>query len=155
MFKKLFWFFVVMTPLVFSSCKTVSNSARDMNVSSVVYSAAMADLDVSNEKITYTYYPTAKVRRGGYKNCVNTAIRLALKKHGDADVLVETQKETVTVTNLLFWHKVKSVTVTGYPAKYKNFTPFDKKIMEERAIRSADCIDSDNQSKRSKILNVF
>ena len=104
-----------------SSCAVKRMTSSEKDIEKAMISIAFADLDVDNYKISYTYVPSKDVRRGGLSNCINVAIREALKKKGDdADILVETQEATV-IRYGIFKNKIKSVTVTGYPARYKNF----------------------------------
>ncbi len=104
----------------------VTSTARTEPVRfEIIGGAVQADLDVSTRKIEYTYIPTDDVRRGGEDNVLNTAVREALRKNGGGDILVEMQ---TTITKgksnsgfLTGKYVIKSVTVTGYPATYKNF----------------------------------
>ncbi|MCD7721669.1 MAG: hypothetical protein LUI09_05510 [Prevotellaceae bacterium] len=107
---------------VVTSCTTTKKTASTGSVTTVMASAVITDLDVSNQKISYTYRPTWSVRRGGKPNCIRAAINEALEANGGGDVLVETQEAVVSRT-VLRW--IKTVTVTGYPAKYKNYRPAD------------------------------
>lgn len=114
--------------LTMSSCSTAYRTASQRDVTAPVAAAAIADFEVSPTKITYTLVPSRKVRAGGLQNCINTAISEALKKNGGGDVLIETQQAIVQRTGL-FSRKIKSVTVTGYPATYKNFRNADEKTL--------------------------
>ena len=113
--------------LAFTSCSTVRQSATQRDVKAPIVSAVIGDLDVSDQKISYTYQPTKRVRRGGVQNCINSAITLALEA-GNYDVLVETQQAIVERKGL-FKRKISKVIVTGYPAKYKNFRSADEKAI--------------------------
>ena len=81
----------------------------------------MAELDVSPKRITYSFRPQAKERRGGQKNVINCAVREALANN-DGDVLVQMEYTMRVSRNLFGVKKVKEVTLTGYPAKFKNFS---------------------------------
>lgn len=105
---------------VLCSCTTVKQTASEQKVENLIQSGVYAHMDVSPQKISYTLNTTASIRRGGLKNCINTAIHEALKQHGDADVLVQTESAIVEKKGF-FRKKIYSVTVTGYPAKYTNF----------------------------------
>lgn len=123
--KKVFLFGVL--ALAITSCTTSYKSATVNAISGQVLSAATADMQVSNKKISYTYNTTAAVRRGGFANIKATAISEALKVNGDGDVLLECQ-EAIIKKKGLFRTKIESITVTGYPAVYTNFksiTPAD------------------------------
>ena len=54
------------------------------------------------------------------QNCINMAIHEALKSHGNADVLVQSEATVIKRTGL-FSNKIRSVTVTGYPATFTDF----------------------------------
>lgn len=114
--KKLFIAAVVVASLGMSSCTTIEKTASVENINTEVVAAAKADLVVSEKKISFTYDVPKKERKAGNKNAVQCAVAEALKANGDADVLVAPQyvikKRKGTV---------KTVTVTGYPATYKNF----------------------------------
>lgn len=115
--KKFFILAIVASSLV--SCSIVENSASVAEVDNKILAGAVADLEVAPQRITYTYRAKSSVRKAGYRNCVRTAVREALNANGGADILV--QEEVTTVTRVgLFGPRVKSVTVSGYPAKYKN-----------------------------------
>lgn len=113
------------TIMALTSCSTVHNSASLADVDNKILAGAVADLEVSPQRVTYTYKTKASVRRAGTKNCVRTAVREALEANGGADILV--QEETTTITRFALFgrgfKRLKSVTVSGYPAKYKNITP--------------------------------
>lgn len=119
--------------LTLSSCSTAYKTASQRDVIAPVTAAAIADFEVSPKKITYTFAPSRKVRAGGMQNCINTAISEALKANGGGDVLIETQQAIVKRSGL-FSRKIKSVTVTGYPATYKNFRSADEKTVKDALI---------------------
>lgn len=119
--KKLFILLVV--AIAVSSCSVMKQTASEQDVNSKVIAATISDLDVADHKITYTYIPSKKVRKLGMQNCINAAISEALANNGGGDVLIETQKAIIQSYGL--GRKIKSVTVCGYPAKYKNFRPVD------------------------------
>ncbi len=127
--KKLIFIGIAMMLLSLSSCSMLKQSAATQSVKNHMASAVVGELQVSSEKITYTYYPTLAVRKVSRINCINMAIHEALKKHGSGDILVETSEAIITKMGL-FGRKIKSVTVSGYPATYVNFTPADKEVVE-------------------------
>ncbi len=106
--------------IALSSCTTVTKTASSIDVNNELTSTSSADLVISSEKITYTHKTTAKERRAGRKNIINTAVQEALQANGGGDLLVAPQYTTIKKSGL-FGSKIKTVTVTGYPAKYKNF----------------------------------
>ena len=119
--------FVLLVAVACQSCSTVHTTATERDVKAPIVSAVIGDLDVSDQKISFTYEPTKRVRRGGVQNCINSAIALALDE-GKYDVLVETQQAIVERKGL-FKRKISKVIVTGYPAKYKNFRSADEKAI--------------------------
>ena len=84
-------------------------TANTLNVS---INPILANLIISEEKITHEYLHDTN---GDINNAKECAIYDALKKYGNADVLVAPQFD-VELDN-----GVKKVVVSGYPAKYKNF----------------------------------
>lgn len=127
MAKKFFIFISVMAVLGMSSCTTTLNSSKTKDFSSSAITATFADLVVSPQKITYTYRPTDDVCRGGQTNVVNTAIRKALEVNGGGDVLVELQ----TTIKKSGRKSISEVTVSGYPATYRNFRCADDETLRE------------------------
>lgn len=107
-----------------------------------------ADLVVSPNKITYTYRPTDDVNRGGEANVINTAVRKALEANGGGDVLVEMQF-TLKKSGK---KNVKEVTVSGYPATYKNFRNADEETLKAAAMMNS--LQNDPEV-RKKVLGIF
>ena len=137
MAKKFFILLSVAAMLGMASCTTTINSAR-----------TFADLAVSPNKITYTYRPTDDVNRGGEANVINTAVRKALEANGGGDVLMEMQF-TLKKSGK---KNVSEVTVTGYPATYKNFRPADEETLKGAATMNAA---QNDPVMRKKILGIF
>ena len=81
-----------------------------------IVTPVQADLQVSDQKISYYYEVTELVRQGGFENIVETAVKEALDVNG-ADVLVGLEKQIKYNTD----GKVVYINITGYPAKYVNF----------------------------------
>lgn len=148
MVKKIFFFISVMAMLGMASCTTTLNSSKTKDFGSSAITATFADLVVSPHKITYTYKPTDDVRRGGEVNVINTAIRKALEMNGGGDVLVELQ----TIVKKSGKRNVKEVTVSGYPATYKNFRCADDETLKNALImRSVQ----DEPVVKKKVLGIF
>ena len=122
-----------------TSCKTTVHNVTDVQANSTFITATIADLKVDNKKITFTMtYPERSVARGGVQNCINKAINEALKEYG-GDVLLQTEEAYVTRRGL-FRRRIKSVTVTGYIAKYYNFHSVgegDRPIIDAYKAKSA------------------
>ena len=108
-----------------TSCKIADLTASYQDPKSTINTATVADLDVSNERISFTFAPSNQVRRGGSQNVIKAAIREALRVNGGGDVLVDLEYITVSQAPLLNYmfglSPIREVTVSGYPAKYKNF----------------------------------
>lgn len=103
-----------------SSCVTRESTSATMDVETSLRSRNAADLAVSDKVITYTFTPSKAVRRAGLNNVKRTAVAEALKQNGGGEVLVAPQYQIVRRRGL-FATKIKSVTVSGHPASYKNF----------------------------------
>lgn len=99
-----------------TSCSSIHKTAAVEEISTGVAAYSTADLNISPNKISYTYRPTKAERRGGNKNAIECAVAEALKANGNADVLVAPQYEIKKRRG-----NVKQVTVTGFPATYSNF----------------------------------
>lgn len=114
--------FVMLIASMCTSCSVLrKSSSTSQNVESSLSSATIADLQVSNQKISYTYRPNKQDRKAGINHVVGNAVAAALKNSGNADVLIERQYEAIYKVRLFGGKKIKTVTVTGYPATYKNF----------------------------------
>ena len=110
-----------------SNTKFISTSTHTRVGVAKPITAVVADLEVSPEKITYLYIPTKAVRKGGFDNIVNCAVQEALRENGGADVLVALEQQLKYGDD----GECESITITGYPAKYKNFrSPGTEYILE-------------------------
>jgi len=101
-----------------STAKNVKVQVKD----EVTTAPVIADLKVSENKITYMYVPSKAAQAEGEENCVKCAIREALQVNGDADVIVG--METQVKFDGTYYNGqavVESVVVSGYPARYINF----------------------------------
>lgn len=107
---------IIATMVGMSSCSSIHKTATTETVNTEVVAFSEADLEVSPQKISYFYKPSKSEKRGGEKNAIRCAVAEALKANGDADVLVAPQYVIKKKRG-----NVKEVTVTGFPAHYKNF----------------------------------
>ncbi len=123
--KKVFLAVLVVMATV-TSCTTISKTARTESMPYSMYNANVADLEVG-PRITYTFAPDKKIRRGGEVNCKRAAIQEALKAGDNADLLVEPQF-VISKRKGLFGTKITSVTVTGRPAKYTKFRSLNDSV---------------------------
>ncbi len=113
-------FIALCASFALASCTTITKTATSIDVENGLTTSSMADLEISSQKVQHVYYTEARARRGGKKNLQNTAVKELLMKSGNADVLVAPEF-TFVKRRGLFGSKFKSVEVSGYPAKYKNF----------------------------------
>lgn len=122
--KKLF--LLVVVAISIASCGTLKNSAtyRNFSVNAPFAVPVIADLSISESRVTHSYIPPKAVKNGGEVNVINTAVREALQINGNADVMVGL--ETQVKYNVR--KKLVSVVISGYPAKYKNFRNIDENI---------------------------
>ena len=118
--------------IAFASCAstTTTKTARTESVPYSMYNATVADLEVAPKRITYTLTPSKEIRKGGIGNVKSAAIQEALTQNGNADMLLEPQ---FVVSHKkgpfgIFINKITSITVTGRPAKYKNFRSMNDSV---------------------------
>ncbi len=130
--KKLLLVLAVAACALATSCSTTLKTSTCRPVNAPIVAAAMADLEITGNKIQYTYNPPKGVWIAGKENCIRAAVSEALQNAGQgADVLVEMQYTLVMKRGLLGASgKVRSVTVTGFPARYKNFHAADDKVLQ-------------------------
>ena len=128
--------FYALAVILMASCTTTVKTARVESVPYSMYNATVADLEVSAERITYTFVPSKDIQRAGLTNCRQAAINEALKANGNADLLLEPQF-VISRKKTFGGNKVTSITVTGRPAKYKNFRSLDDKVWTDPVFRSS------------------
>ena len=147
--KKFFLF--VCVAFAVSSCQTIRSTATHKTVDIQPVGALIADLEVSPKRISYTMTPHRRVQRGGFENIKSTAIREALQNNGGGDVLVGLEVQTKSV-RFLFWRAITSITVSGYPAKYTNFTNPDKSYWTPMGMwLTQDAIQKSKSSKNNPL----
>ena len=118
--KKLFLALGVVAMITLASCSLTKKTATVEQPKNNIATAVAADLEVSPNRINYTYEPSSKENKAGVQNVINCAVAKALKDNGDAHVLVG-MEYTMKAKQLPFGLKVVEITVSGFPAKYKNF----------------------------------
>ena len=131
------YFFILAAALLTVSCTTTTKTARTESVPYGMYNATVADLEVGPERITYTITPSKEIRKAGLGNCKEACIQEALEENGNADLLVEPQF-VYSMKRTLFGNKVTSVTVTGRPAKYKNFRSLPDDVWTNEVFRDKE-----------------
>lgn len=115
------------------SCISTVKTARTEAIPYSMYNANVADLEVG-ERVTYTYSPKKEIRKLGLANCKKAAINEVLLANGNADLLVEPQF-VISRKDGLFVHKITSITVSGRPAKYKNFRSLNDSVWTDPVFR--------------------
>lgn len=118
--KKLFFFGALCALFCLSSCsiKTLQSTAKEIQPEIGLY---MADLDIKTEKVKNEFV-FEKSLRISEKQMIENAIFNALDKiNADYIVGLQTQISSEFTSNGKL--KAKKVTVTGYPAYYKNVRP--------------------------------
>ncbi len=131
---KKYLFSAAIAAMCFASCTTTTKTARTEVMPYAMYNASAADLDVSPERVVYTMTPSKEINRAGESNCKRAAVQECLSKNGNADLLVEPMF-VVSVKRGWFSKKVTSVTVSGRPAKYKNFRSLPDKVWTDPVFR--------------------
>ena len=112
-----------------SSCKSVRSTATYQDPTNTLRTVTVADLEVSDTRISYTYKPTYAVRLGGSQNVIKTAVLEALRAHGSGDILIGLEYTTISRWTILpFLSPIREITVTGRPAKYVNFHSLPENI---------------------------
>ena len=123
--KKLFLFCVVAGALTLASCSSISHTAYSDAVNTELYNRTYADLNVSDNVITYKFIPTKAHERAGIKSLKAAAIDKALEANGQGDLLVNPRFEIKKTMS-----GIQYVIVTGHPATYKNFHNITKEEAE-------------------------
>jgi hypothetical protein len=112
-----------------TSCKTIHSTAEYKDPTTFLRNVTVADLEVSRDRISFTYEPSREVRRGGDQNVIKAAIREALRVNGGGDVLVDLEYITISKFSIKFFYSaIRQITVSGYPAKYTNFHSLNDSI---------------------------
>ena len=112
-----------------SSCKSTRSTATYQDPINTLRTVTVADLDVSDVRISYTYKPTYAVRLGGSQNVIKTAVQEALKAHGSGDILIGLEYTTISRWTIFpFLSPIREITVTGRPASYTNFHSLPENI---------------------------
>ena len=119
--------------VAFASCTSISKTARTENIPYAMYNANVADLEVG-DRVSYTMTPSKSIRRVGDDNVKKAAIQEVLVQNGNADLLVEPQF-VISKRKGMFGTKITSITVTGRPAKYKNFRSLNDKVWTDPVFR--------------------
>ena len=127
------FFIFAIAALAMASCTTMTKTARTESIPYAMYNANVADLEVG-DRVSYTMTPSKSIRRVGDDNVKKAAIQEVLVQNGNADLLVEPQF-VISKRKGMFGTKITSITVTGRPAKYKNFRSLDDKVWTDPVFR--------------------
>ena len=79
--------------------------------------------------------PSKEIQRGGLANVKQAAVRECLEKNGNADVLVDAEY-TIEKKKTLFSRRINLITVTGHPARYRNYHSLDDSVWSNRWFRT-------------------
>jgi hypothetical protein len=138
---KILWTFLI--ALIFTSCamqKFHTSKTMDIYGAGVIQKPVIVDLDVKETKVT----GTASDISGLLENIKSLAVNDALKT-SNADVLVEPKFEIQTSGGRT------TVTVTGWPATYKNFRAIkeeDVKLLDVGVVQKAKVVEPAVQQKQ-------
>ncbi len=149
--KKSFGLFALFAILL-SSCQTITQTARTADISASLQSVAVADLEVDDQRITHTMSPSKDIRRGGLSNIKQAVEYEALSKHGNADLLLEPQY-VISKKRSLFGSKITSISVSGRPARYKNFRSLHDSVWSNPVFRGVKVAKRPVYRKRSYVDN--
>ncbi len=127
--KKSYLFVLLVFVLGITSCKSSRSTATYQDPVNTLRTVTVADLEVSDTRISYTYKPTYAVRLGGSQNVIKTAVLEALRAHGSGDILIGLEYTTISRWTIFpFLSPIREITVTGRPAKYTNFHSLSEKV---------------------------
>ena len=119
--KKLIFLTTVAVALCMSSCSSFYEIATSRSLpddtAKFCPASVTADLNVSEEKIEYIYYVNSDYQVLNLKMLKENAVNKALQANRNADVLISPQFIISKRDG-----KIVQIRVTGYPARYVNFT---------------------------------
>lgn len=122
---------MLLATVLMSSCTLHKSTVKNTTVKHpYIESATMATLNVSKIRINYNYVPERDdSRKLPESRLIQNAIFKALAANGNADVLVQVNTYT-TIRRGFFGRRIKSISVSGYPAYYTNFREPSKSDLE-------------------------
>lgn len=119
--KKLSFILMMVLGLTITSCTTYRQTSTTAEPSNQIITKVAADLEVSPSRITFNYEPSKREWKAGLNNVINIAVAKALQYNGSGDVLIGMEYRVKTRRTLFGALKIDEITVTGFPASYKNF----------------------------------
>lgn len=109
-----------------------------------IQTRVIADLDISPKRISYTYTVPKKDEKSQFEYLKQDCVREALAVNDSSDVLVDPRFSTNFNSTLNTGSGLRSrnltITVTGFPAKYKNLRS-DAENSENTKNNSANSVD--------------
>lgn len=145
---------ITLAAVFMTSCQTIRKTAHTAEVTGSLKNATVADLEVSDQRITYTMTPKKSVQRAGYENVKRAVEAEALEANGKADVLVEPQY-VIEKKRSLFGSKITSITVSGRPAYYTNFRSLPDSVWSNPVFRGAKVVYVSNGGGVNKGIGGF
>lgn len=112
--------------IILGACTTTqrTHTASTLDVNSSITNRSYANLDVQATKVSYTLNATGDYKDGSESELKKAAVAKLLESSA-ADVLVAADFEVYRVDG-----KIKTVTVKGYPAFYRNIHPVTRQEAE-------------------------
>jgi hypothetical protein len=126
---------LVCATFALTSCITTVKTAKVADTEGQLLSATVADLEVSPVRVSYTMAPTKAIQRAGLDNVKQAAIRECLEKNGNADVLVDVEY-VIEKEKLLFGSRINLITVSGHPARFRNYRSLNDSVWTNPAFRA-------------------
>jgi len=120
--------------IAFTSCVTTVKTAKVADTKGQLLTATVADLEVSPVRVTYSMIPSKAIQRAGLQNVKAAAVRECLEKNGNADVLVDAEY-TIEREKLLFGSRINLITVSGHPARYRDYRSLNDSVWTNRWFR--------------------
>jgi predicted ATP-dependent endonuclease of OLD family len=139
---------------VFSACSTtkvVTQEKKFINITDagVIQTPMMVDLDISPKKVSSTVTQSVNDDQQAGKSL---AVVRALAAADSSDVLVEPQFTIETKSNK------RTITVSGYPAKYTNFRKMESKdvqLVESALSKRVEVYKTEGTSSNTKKRKLF
>ena len=128
--------FLLSVAFIATSCSTtITKTATTEKLPAAFLNATVADLDVAPERVYYTMTPSKAIQRSGLYNVKQAAINECLQKNNNADLLVEPEFVIMSKSGFFSGPKVVQITVSGRPAKYKEFRSLPDSVWCNPAFR--------------------
>lgn len=140
--KKIKYLLMGLAGLLMCSCTSVKHTATVAPVEAKVVNFTVADMDVSSKKVSKTYSWNYNPFKKENISTIKTNTTAALLDENGADVLLEPQY----IVEQRGFLRGGSVTVIGFPAKYKNFHKMTQE--EAEVVKAAGCTNQKTTTKR-------